>query len=229
MAEETDVQTEVVAQESQIPQEPEPSPEPQKEEVNWKKARELMEDQKRQLDLMKERERRYQEELVKLTQKSAPAEEELNLSKDDLLTVDQFEKLSNRRFEQKFQELQRKYDDQSAEVKLRQEFNDYDAIVTPENLERLARENPEAVETLQANTRLYAKAKTAYQMLKSMYGTYQTQENKDKLQANLTKPRAAASTGSNGALSQAHLFEKGLTPELKKQLLQEMVDAKKRS
>lgn len=232
MAQETDVKAEDVAQaESQIAQEQLPESDSQEatqkdEKVNWQKTREVMEEQKRQLDLMKERERRYQEELLKLakSKEQVPEDDDLQLSKDDLLTVGQWEKLTEKTLKKFFQ----KQEDTSAEGKLRHEYNDYDSIVTPENLERLARENPEAVETLQATPRLYAKAKTAYHMLKSMYGSSNVQENKEKLAANLAKPRPAASLGSNGALSQAHAFEKGLTPELKKQLLQEMIDAKKR-
>jgi hypothetical protein len=54
-------------------------------------------------------------------------------------------------------------------------------------------------------------------------------ENKENLEKNMAKPRSVSSLGTQGALSQAHAFERGLTPELKKQLLQEMVSASKRT
>lgn len=235
MAEETDVKTEVVAQEeSQVPQEQTHETESQEakasvkkdEEVNWKKARETLEAQKRELDLMKERERHYQEQLQKIAAAQPKEEDELSkLSEDDILTKRQAEKLA----EVKFKRLIEDFENQKGEDKARQECSDYDAVVTPENLERLQKEHPEVIETLKATPKLYHKAKSAYKFIKAVYGSQETTANRENLEKNLSKPRSVNSVGTSAALSQASAFEKGLTPELKKQMLAEMIQSSKRS
>jgi len=236
MAEETDVKTEVVAQEaSQVPQEQTPAEVQQAEEskkkdeeVNWKKARELLETQKRELEALKANERRYQEELVKLAKNQQKPEEDelLKLSDDDILTKRQAEKLA----EIKTRKLLEEFDNQKGEEKARSEVSDYDAVVNQENLERLQKDHPEIVETLKASPRLYDKAKSAYKFIKAFYGAKDqaSKENQENLEKNMAKPRSVSSLGSQGALSQAHAFANGLTPELKKQLLNEMISASKK-
>jgi hypothetical protein len=226
MAEETDVKTEVVAQEAgQTPQDQTTQVEAKQaessvkkdEEVNWKKAREVLEMQKREIEVLRA-------EMAK----QKPEEDELSkLSGDDIITLRQAEKLAENKARKLFEE----YDNQKGEEKARSELSDYDAIVNQENLEKLKTDHPELVETLKSTPRLYDKAKSAYKVLKAFYGTKSVEaaENKEILEKNMTKPRSVNSLGSSGALSQAHIFERGLTPELKKQLLQEMVTASKRT
>lgn len=231
MTEITDVGSEVVAQEVETHQvaNEQPPQESQRrdEEMNWKRAREMMEEQKRQLEQMKERERLYQQELMKFTKPVTNEEPAENFADDDLLTAAQAKRVAEKIAEQKFKSLWQQTEDAKAEDNLRREFPDYDAVVTPENLQKLARENPEILESLQATPRLYAKGKTAYKFLKTMVNP-DFVESKEKIQTNSAKPRSSSSLGASGALSQASLFERGLTPDLKKQLLEEMIQSAKK-
>jgi hypothetical protein len=67
--------------------------------------------------------------------------------------------------------------------------------------------------------------------MKAFYGTGDKESvaNRENLEKNMTKPRSVNSLGTQSALSQAHVFERGLTPEVKKQLLQEMISASRKS
>lgn len=195
---------------------------------NWAETRKIIEDQKRQIALAQERERLYQNELAKASPKQAPEEDDTeSLGKNDILTVAQAEKIA----EKKFKNLLKQAEDSRGEDRVRQKYADYDSVVTPQNLERLKNEDPEEFESIAEQTRLYGKANMAYKTLKLRYGTVtpEAQENREKIAANAAKPRAATSMGGSGALSQAKLYENGLTPDLKKQLLSEMVQASRRS
>ncbi len=233
MAEETDVKTEVVAQqESQVSQEQNSEAQETQasvkkdEEVNWKKARELIETQKRELELLKEQRYRYEQEQQRLANSQPKEEDELaKLSDDDILTKRQADRLA----ELKFKKLYQDFENQKGEQKARAEHSDYDAVVSQENLERLKNEHPEVVESLMATPSLYHKAKTAYKFIKAVYGDKETAANRESLEKNLNKPRSVNSLGASGALSQANLFEKGLTADLKKQLLAEMTAAAKKT
>lgn len=236
MADETDVNAEVVAQEaSQVSQEQDQAQVQQTEEskkkdeeVNWKKARELLETQKRENDALKAEMRRYQEERVRSAKPPQSSEEDelMKLSDDDILTKKQAEKLSEIKARKMFEE----FENQRGEEKARSETSDYDAIVNQENLERLQRDHPEIVESLKATPQLYHKAKGAYKIMKAFYGANDKESiaNKENLEKNLAKPRSVNSLGTQSALSQAHVFERGLTPEVKKQLLSEMISASKK-
>lgn len=240
MAEETDVKTEVVAQEAsqEVAQEEEKTQVEAKEteeskktdeKVNWAKTRELLESQKKELEALKASERRYQEKLAEIAKaQQQPEEDELSkLSDDDILTKRQAEKLAER----KAKKLLEEFDNQRGEDRARQEISDYDTYVNQENLEKLQKDHPEVVEALKATPHLYTKAKSAYKFLKAFYGqsNVDAAANKENLEKNMAKPRSVSSLGSTGALSQAHAFERGLTPELRKQLLQEMISASKRT
>ena len=194
---------------------------------NWAETRKIIEEQKRQIHLAQERERLYQAELAKAKTNVEEADETEHLNKNDILTVEQAEKIA----EKKFKKLLKQAEDSKGEERMRAKYADYDSVVTPQNLERLKNEDPEEFEAIAEQAKLYGKASMAYKTLKLRYGTVtpEAQENREKIAANANKPRAASSMGATGALSQAKLYENGLTPDLKKQLLSEMVQASRRS
>lgn len=194
---------------------------------NWAETRRIIEEQKRQIQLAQERERLYQAELAKAKPHAEEVDETESLGKNDILTVAQAEKIA----EKKFKNLLKQAEDSRGEERVKAKYADYDSVVTPQNLERLKNEDPEEFESIASQEKLYGKANMAYKTLKLRYGTVtpEAQENREKIVANANKPRGASSMGASGALSQAKLYENGLTPDLKKQLLSEMVQASRRS
>lgn len=230
MATQTDVNPEFVAQEGQETSTAElQGSQPQTAELpdadrNWRRARETMERQERQLKLAEERERTYQEELQRLKQAhTRPQEIEEHFNDTDILTVAQAKKLAA----QEAARIVREQEDSMGEDMARREFPDYDAVVTPENLERLKREKPKLFASVAGNSSLYGKATTAYAYLKNLVGSPETQQAAAKLKENAAKPRSALSVAPDKPLHSAHNFEAGMTTELQKSLLQEMQNARR--
>ena len=229
MATQVDVTPELVNQEGQEPQTASDhesqgqSAEQADADRNWKRARERMEETERELKLSRERERMYQEQLQRYAQPQRQAEPEEVLSEQDITTVAQVKKLAAKEVAR----LMREQEDAQGETLARQEFPDYDAVVNPENLERLKREKPRIFEAIRSNPSLYGKASTAYSHLKLMVGSNDNAQAQAKIKENAAKPRSTHSVAPERPLHQAHNFENGLTPDVQKSLLAEMTQSRR--
>ena len=123
--------------------------------------------------------------------------------------------------------IQEKVD--SIPERLKTKFEDFDQVVTQENVEKLKMSEPELYASITAGGDLYTKGVSAYKTLLAMgivkKDSYKSQ--KEEVHNNHKKPVSTQAIRGQGALSEANMFEKGLTPELKKQLNQEMDQAAK--
>ncbi len=158
-------------------------------------------------------------------------EEILSGSDDDLMERKQLKKVV-KALQNKFATHQQQTTQATMEAQLKAQYPDFDTIVSAANVERFRQENPELAQTLSTSPDMYNKAVTVYKMIKKMgiSGDPEVEAEKQRIQANASKPRAVASisaqrTTSN--LQHADAFSKGLTPELKKQLHAEMLAAMK--
>jgi len=112
--------------------------------------------------------------------------------------------------------------------RLRGKFKNFDQVVTKENLEKLKRNEPELYRTIKSGDDLFSKGVSAYKTLVSLgYGGENYMKQKEQVAQNHNKPLSAQAIKGHGALHEANAFANGLTPELKKQLQQEMVEAAK--
>jgi|SRR5690606_10506946 len=219
MSEEQDsgVETVVAAQNEPEHSQAEVAPKPSDQDRNWKQARE-------QLEELKRHNQRLEAETQKLKQQmTAPAvEEDISYADEDLSTVGVTKKLIRKEAQKIAAELLQKKEAEDAEKWARIKFSDYDAVVSNDNLQRLVQTAPEVAKMLMNNPDPVA----AYKLLKTMGidagETAQLRENQQK-------PRSMQSVGQASALSQANAFAKGLTPELKTQLWNEMKQAAKAS
>lgn len=154
---------------------------------------------------------------------TVPEEEELG--SDDLAEGKHLKKLEARIEKMLYQKELEAIPD-----KLKGKFEDFDQVVTKENLDKLQKSEPELYRTIRSGTDLFATGVAAYKTLKSM-GYIQEQESmtkqKNHVQANHKKPLSAQAIKGQGALHEANAFASGLTPELKKQLQKEMAEAVK--
>lgn len=185
----------------------------------------------------KERDEAYRklEAMKNYKPKEEPVEEDLNISigADDLVEGKHLSKV-----EKKIQKLEKELADTkqastavSVESQLKNKYNDFDKVVSKENVEALARDYPELGNTLRSTSDLYSQAVTAYTMIKQMgiYAEDKFVEDKAKAEANAGKPRPLASVSpqqGDSPLARANAFANGLTPELKSQLLKEMNEAR---
>lgn len=140
-----------------------------------------------------------------------------------------------RELEKELAQYKQKSTMDSVEMKLKSQYQDFDRVVSAENLSQLRQMNPELAEVILATPDIYKQGSIAYQMIKQ-YGIHKDASvNIDKqiMAKNATKPRATATASpqvGSTPMSQANLFANGLTDDVKKALYREMVEsARKRS
>ena len=80
----------------------------------------------------------------------------------------------------------------AAEAKLTSEFNDFNKVVTKENIARLADEKPALYRSIMANSNLYDKGYAAYEFIKSLKHQEDYQEIDRKLEENRSKTKSAS-------------------------------------
>lgn len=210
---------EAQSQETQV--ESQKETEENSKELNFRKLRET----NKQLDQRLEKANEIIEAFTNSqNQATAPPQEE-ELGAEDLAEGRHLKKL-----EEKIERLMYQKELEAVPDKLKGKFTDFNQVVTKENLEKLEETEPELYKTIRSGTDLFAKGVAAYKTLKSL-GYAQDQESmtkqKDHVQANHKKPLSAQAIKGQGALHEANAFANGLTPELKKQLQKEMVEAAK--
>lgn len=210
------------AQQAQSPEESSPQKEISDKEKNFLRMRET----KEQL----ERENRELKQAIQshAQPKTSEDEEDSGIDDDDIVEGKAYNKLYK-----KVESLERSYQiDKIATVpdRLKSKFSDFDQVVTQENVEKLKQAEPELYSSITSGSDLYAKGVSAYKTLKALGIATPSQDyssDKEMVQQNQIKPRSAQAVKGQGALSEANIFAKGLTPELKKQLQSEMTEAAK--
>lgn len=192
---------------------------------NWAQANRQMKELDRQ-------NRAMQEELASLKKTSAPpVEEDYGIKDEDIVegrhVKDLKKQLRNLESYIKQKEVS------TLDERLVLKHPDFAEVVTKENIELLKQTEPELAETLRHTPDPYQQGVAAYKLLKKMgigqQATIPSRENQ-KATANSQKPVSVnAVARGNSAIGNAHLFENGLTPELKTQLWKEMQEAIKRA
>lgn len=195
-------------------------------EYNWAEARRKMQDLDRQ-------NRDLAEKLDRLQKAQAPQEidELAKLADDDIITKAQASKLADRRAREIAAEVIKNHAASTVEERIKARYSDFDQVVTQENIETLKQRKPSLALALAHNPDPYAQAEAVYDALKMM-GIGETDVNKvekEKALKNAQKPMSVSSASKTSALGNAHLFENGLTPELKNQLWKEMEECRKRA
>jgi len=195
-------------------------------EYNWAETRRQLKEQERQI-----RERDEYIARIKGQEQASSKEEEINLSEDDLPTYGHVKKAWKKGKKEMVDEIRREVRAEIAQSTLKLRYPDYDDIVTSENIEILKNQKPELAATLASASDPYAQAVAVYDALK-MIGADVPKRNsleKEKALKNAQKPLSVNAVAKQSAIGQAHIFENGLTPELKKQLRKEMEDARRRA
>jgi hypothetical protein len=192
------------------------------EERNFRSLREKSERIARERDEALARLQQYE------SQQQQQPEADLNLGENDLVEGKHLKK-SQGKVENKIKALEARL----VEAQLRADFPDIKTVLSDANIALLREQHPELAKTIGSSTDLYSKAVSAYTMIRKL-GIHQDPSpfDSDKATAmkNAAKPRSVASVSpqqGDTPLSRANAFANGLTPELQKQLLKEMIDAQK--
>lgn len=123
----------------------------------------------------------------------------------------------------------------ATESRLKSQFSDFDKVVSKENIETLKDMHPEIAQTLSQSNDMYIKFASAYKIIRNL-GIYKDQasdpyeEDRARAQRNSAKPRPLAAVSpqqGDSPLSNANAFANGLTEDLKKNLLKEMMEMRK--
>lgn len=229
--------------ENETPQpveQPKPDQHKQSAQESWKELRNKAEQAQRERDealrILKEIQERNQQQAPVL---QAQDEEDYSVSveEDALVEGKHLSKVNKqiKRLENQLKQYQQQASLNSTEVKLKTTYPDFDAIVTKENLDNLRITYPEIASTINSSQDIYAKAVSAYTMIKKLgiatpVDTFQ--DDKAQAQKNALKPKPLASVSPSGSndspLNRANAFASGkLTDDLQKALLKEMQEARK--
>ena len=201
---------------------------PQRRDVdyNWAEARRKMQ----------ELERRSQEQdelIARLSHKPAQNDDDdlSKLSEDDILTVKQARQLATKMARQVAQEAIREREAATVEDRLQSKFPDYAQVITKENVQILQQQEPEISQILYGLAHdPYQQNVTAYKLIKKLGIKTDATPSQDikRAKENAAKPVSVQAVTKQSPIGQAHVFENGLTEELKKQYRSDMAAAIKR-
>ncbi len=195
---------------------------------NWKESRRVQEELKRKL--------REQEEVIQKLQspKAEVSDDDLDkLGDEDIVTKGQAKRLASKMAEEIAQRVIKQREASTVDERLSLKYPDFADVVTQENIELLKQTEPELAESLAHNPDPYKQGIAVYKLLKKTEAeTMKTNEHlkeKEKAIKNSAKPVSVNAVTKSSAIGNVHMFENGLTPELKKSLYKEMQDAIKYS
>lgn len=194
-------------------------------EYNWAEMRRQMREKDQQIE---ELGRQFSE----ISKRNPPKEEldELaNLAEDDILTVAQAKKLAQKMARSVAEDVLKERDAATVDERMQLKYSDYADIVTKENIELLKQTEPELAQSLYHMPDPYSQAVAAYKLLKkvTVKGESSIPLEKKRALENSKKPLSVNAVTKQSAIGNAHLFENGLTKDLKKQLWGEMQQAMK--
>lgn len=215
-------------------------------EYNFAELRRQREEDKRRADEAERRfiesEKRNRELLQLFTEKSAaknathrdPEDDEVDrLAQDDLPTVKHVDK----KISKKTQALQQQVEQlksQLEEMRFHSKYQDFNDIVTDDNIRLLREREPELANALNAlPTGSYDQAVAAYKYIKMAFPKQQIQQEdpieKKKALENMKKPMSVNSIPKGSAISNAFRWEREApSQELKNNVWKEMQEAMKK-
>lgn len=205
------------------------------EQINYRALRELKEKAERERDDLLNRFK--QMEQLQKQQPSTPQtqpEQDYSVAPDDLVEGKHLSAVDKKvkQLEDQLKTYQQQSATQNIEVKLKAQYPDFDKVVSKENIEIFRTAYPELATAIGSSTDLYSQATSAYTLIKK-FGIdkhQSTSQNVDRVHQNLSKPVPTASLGTQqgeSPLTKANAFAEGLTPDIKKQLYREMLEAEK--
>lgn len=213
--------------EAQQPQINKPAPQEDEKSINLRILRERSEKLERERDELMG----YFKQLQAQSIKPQADPDEITLNPDDLPEWKHVTKYIDKRTKSNQEELQKTKQqlyEMTVDARLKAQYEDFDSVVTAENINLLRQKSPALAESINNAQDLYTKASAAYDAIKN-FGIVQSSErqqlydtNQKRIERNLAKPRPAASAAQS-PLNSANMFAEGpLTEGRKKQIYAEM-------
>lgn len=206
------LQEEVVDRQPQDPIQ-EPAQEAQvesKQDRNWREMRKKLE--------------YYEQRLEEFEKKSSKveAEEELNISDDDIVTAKDVKKLAKKMAKELYEQEKVRFQAETAEERLRSKYSDFDDVVSEENVRKLIKQEPELAKVLRSTSDPFAKGVAAYKYIRAMEKDSPAYVEKQTIRQNLQKPKTTTALRESG-LDHAEEFASGrMSHEMRQKLYEEM-------
>jgi hypothetical protein len=183
----------------ETPQEPKEN----SKEYNWRRMEQKMSElERRNVEL--------QQSLEERTQKKEEPEDEISqLEEDDLVTVRHMNKMAEIRARKIVEEELTKREQQKLPEITKSKYNDYDQVVTPDNLEELLKEDPDLEFDIKSSRNPYDRAYKEIRKSDFYRSRQKTAEESKAIEENSRKPVSSTSTGKPRPLSQANAYAKG--------------------
>ena len=193
-----------------------------KQDRNWKETRRTID------ELRRDRESLARE----IESLKNPKKEEFNIdsiSDDDLLTKAQTLKAAEKIAANAVAQAMRQREYKESPKLIESECQDYESVVTAENIERLKQKSPRMAAALSKIEDPYAQGMLAYNQIKAL-GISKPgldQMSKAKLEENSKKPASMNTMQGKNALTEAYSYSQGgeLTQEMKQNYHKEMLEA----
>ena len=149
-----------------------------------------------------------------------PEEDELsNLDPEDIITVKQAMKVSERQAKKIVQEMLKQQEVASMPQKAKSQFNDFDSIMTEENIKKLETEEPEiAMFCAKAANPWEATYKMVKKFITPKKDVSQSKGEK-KMEENMAKPASSNSVGTKTPLQSAYMYSEADKDQLYKEML----------
>lgn len=210
-------------------------------------AKEAVRSKEYNLRIMRERmesiEKENQEYKRILQQQQQPVEEDedLNIDDDSFIEAKQYKKhIKNIQKDLKetkklLEENSKKNAMANAQVLLKSQFNDFDTVVSEENLKKLSDTQPVLYRTLLASSDIYDRGYSAYAMIKNsniIKSNSQYSDQDKRLEENKAKPRAignASPQSGDTPLSKVGDYDRRILTEERKDQLRKQVEEAKRN
>lgn len=195
-----DTPVEATESQPQAPDEPK-KPEEGSKEYNWRRMEQKMQ----------ELERKNQELTQVVQEKAAPPKEEApdelaQLQNDDLTTVDQVNKLAEKRARQIVSEELSKREREALPAQVKGQYEDYDQVVTNENIEKLVQERPAWETTIRNDPNPFEAAYCLIKQSKFYRAKNENKQTEERIADNSQKPVSSNTIGKQGPLTQANAF-----------------------
>jgi CO dehydrogenase/acetyl-CoA synthase epsilon subunit len=174
-----------------------------------------------------------EKQAAKVAEKVEELEEEINIGNDEIAEGKHLKQVTKaiNKLKEELRQYKQSSTAMSEEAQLKSQYPDIEKVVSKENLDALREQDPDFAAMLGTSTNFKAKVISAYKHIKHLgihvEDTYQAE--REMAQKNAAKPKPLASVSpqqGDSPLSKANAFANGLTPDLKKQLLKEMQEAR---
>lgn len=209
-----------------LPQDGELTDQEDPQEKNWRELRQTLKEFKNENKEIRRENQYLAQKLMEMDSGRKPVStEEEEVDEDELVTYKSLKK-----YEQKLNQKLKAAEAETAVDRIKARFQDFEEVVTPENVRYLQENEPELVASLQnLKNDPYKQAIAAYKLLKKTdyYVNKEGEAMKKRAEENSKKPVSANAARKGTALADANRFANGLTTDLKSQLWKEMQEARK--